>query len=70
MYNIPSLPATTTTLADLEAAQRLFPQGQGLAIIEPFYKIMLDGTPGVRVDNPAEVKWQAITNQTGSLVYC
>jgi hypothetical protein len=55
MYNIPSLPALTTTLADLRKAQELFPQGQGLAVIEPFFKLMLDGTYGIRVDNPAEV---------------
>lgn len=55
MYNIPSLPATTTTMADLRKAQELFPEGQPLAVIEPFFKLMLDGTYGIRVDNPAEV---------------
>jgi hypothetical protein len=55
IYNVPSLPELTTTSADLHKAQALFPEGQRLAVIEPFYKIMLDGTRGIRVDNPAEV---------------
>lgn len=60
MYNIPSLPAMTTTMADLRKAQELFPEGQALAVIEPFFKLMLDGTYGVRVDNPAEVGGPAL----------
>lgn len=55
MYNVPTLSARLSGLADLSAAQALFPRGQRLAIIEPFFKVMMDGTPGVRVDNPAEV---------------
>lgn len=55
VYNIPSLAAVTTTLADLHKAQELLPEGQALAVIEPFFKLMLDGTYGVRVDNPADV---------------
>eukprot|EP00798_Chlamydomonas_sp_ICE-L_P029353 gene29353-12439_t len=38
-----------------EAALSMLPQGQALAIIEPFYKVMSDGSLGIRVDNPAEV---------------
>jgi len=33
----------------------MFPVGQRIAVLAPFFKIMMDGTPGVRVDNPAEV---------------
>lgn len=36
-------------------AQQLFPKGQAVAIIEPFYKVATDGTLIVRVDNPSEV---------------
>jgi hypothetical protein len=55
IYNVPSLPPFGTTLEYLKSAQALFPEGQALAVLEPFYKLMLDGTYGVRVDNPAEV---------------
>jgi len=55
IYNVPSLPAVVTTIADLKKAQAMFPEGQQIAVIEPFYKLMRDGTYGVRVDNPAEV---------------
>lgn len=36
-------------------AQQLFPKGQAIAIIEPYYKLATDGSFLVRVDNPAEV---------------
>lgn len=39
----------------LTVAQKLFPKGQAVAIIEPYYKVASDGTLLVRVDNPAEV---------------
>lgn len=38
-----------------ECAERLFAPGTIIAIREPFYKIMADGTHAVRVDNPNEV---------------
>jgi hypothetical protein len=34
----------------------MFPKGRQLAVIEPYYKLMLDGTYGIRVDNPNEVR--------------
>ncbi|GIL57423.1 hypothetical protein Vafri_12656, partial [Volvox africanus] len=34
---------------------RVLPEGRPMAVIEPFYKVMMDGTPGIRVDNPREV---------------
>lgn len=37
-------------------AERLFAPGTFLAIKEPSYKIMQDGTFAVRVDNPQEVQ--------------
>jgi hypothetical protein len=40
----------------------VFPKGQRIAIIEPYYKVMADGTRGVRVDNPAEV-WSRVDDQ-------
>lgn len=40
----------------LRVAQKLFPKGQAVAIIEPYYKVASDGTLLVRVDNPAEVR--------------
>lgn len=55
MYNVPPLLAFGTSLEYLESAQALFPDGQALAVLEPFFKRMMDGTYGVRVDNPAEV---------------
>jgi hypothetical protein len=55
MYNVPPLPSVGASLEYLEKAQALFPEGQPLAVLEPFFKCMLDGTYGIRVDNPAEV---------------
>jgi hypothetical protein len=57
IYNTPQLRRCTPAgrPADITAAQRVFPKGQRIGIIEPFYKVMMDGTLGVRVDNPAEV---------------
>jgi len=49
-------------LADLavynltKAGKKLF-IGRKIAIIEPFYKMRADGTPGIRVDNPSEIKY-------------
>jgi hypothetical protein len=56
IYNVPGLSPISTTEAALAQAQTMFPHGQQLAVIEPFYKLMLDGTYGIRVDNPNEVR--------------
>lgn len=37
------------------SASRMFSKGRRVAIVEPYYKVMVDGLHGVRVDNPAEV---------------
>ena len=49
MYN---LMPTTTMLTEV---RRLLPEGTKLAIKDPYYKLLLDGTSGIRVDNPADV---------------
>lgn len=49
MYNL--LP-TSTQMKDV---RRLLPEGTKLAIKEPYYKPFVDGTSGIRVDNPADV---------------
>ncbi|PXF45034.1 hypothetical protein BWQ96_05207 [Gracilariopsis chorda] len=45
---------------DLQKHQRrriakLFPQGRGIAIIEPYYKRRMDFTRGIRIDEPREI---------------
>ena len=35
---------------------------QALAIIEPFFKLMADGVPGVRIDNPYDVSARSRRN--------
>ena len=37
------------------AAARLLPEGARVGVAEPFFKLMADGTYGVRVDNPQEL---------------
>ena len=39
----------------LKDAQELLHPGTKVAIIEPFFKLMADGTVGVRVDDPRDV---------------
>eukprot|EP00401_Gymnodinium_catenatum_P072655 CAMPEP_0117458124 /NCGR_PEP_ID=MMETSP0784-20121206/766_1 /TAXON_ID=39447 /ORGANISM="" /LENGTH=1084 /DNA_ID=CAMNT_0005251627 /DNA_START=143 /DNA_END=3395 /DNA_ORIENTATION=- len=36
-------------------AQAWLPEGTSLAIVEPFFKLRADGTPGIRVDDPREL---------------
>jgi hypothetical protein len=56
VYNMmPALKPETSMLQRAKHANELFPVGQGIAIVEPFYKLMLDGSFGVRVDNPKDV---------------
>ena len=38
-----------------ELAERKFPKGAKLKILEPFYKIFKDGERGIRVDSPHEI---------------
>ena len=49
MYNL------MPTSAPMKDVRRLLPEGTKLAIKEPYYKVFLDGTSGIRVDNPADV---------------
>ena len=49
MYNL--VPAS----ARMSQVRRLLPEGTKLAIKDPYYKAFLDGTSGIRVDNPADV---------------
>ncbi|GFR49201.1 hypothetical protein Agub_g11114, partial [Astrephomene gubernaculifera] len=53
IYNL--LPSNVVGLRGLKEGARVLPEGQAVALIEPYYKIMSDGAPGVRVDNPKEV---------------
>ncbi|EFJ53047.1 hypothetical protein VOLCADRAFT_85918 [Volvox carteri f. nagariensis] len=52
VYNL--LPSNLAGVPGLRAGERALPEGRHVAIIEPFYKRMADGTQGVRVDNPRE----------------
>lgn len=53
---VPQVSFYNTFRQAFTVAQQLFPKGQAVAIIEPFYKVAADGTRMVRVDNPAEVR--------------
>jgi hypothetical protein len=64
-YNTPELQPTRgqgggSFMRTFHTAQRLFPKGQAVAIIEPYFKVMTDGSLGVRVDNPAEVSFRIL----------
>lgn len=56
VYNHPGVEAGPSFRHKLTAAQKVFARGSAVAILEPFYKLMADGTHGVRVDNPTEVR--------------
>lgn len=49
MYN---LMPTSTKMTDV---RRRLPEGTKLAIRDPYYKVFMDGSSGIRVDNPADV---------------
>lgn len=53
MYNL--VPAS----ARMSQVRHLLPEGTKLAIKDPYYKVFLDGTSGIRVDNPADVVFVA-----------
>ncbi|GLC48877.1 Mitochondrial import receptor subunit TOM70 [Pleodorina starrii] len=42
-------------LAGMVAGAKALPEGRAVAVLEPFFKRMADGTTGVRVDNPLEL---------------
>jgi hypothetical protein len=42
---------------NLQKAKQILRAGRKIAIIEPFYKLRADGTPGIRVDEPKEIKY-------------
>ena len=50
LYNMISLGRNKWDLAE-----RKFPRGAKLKVLEPFYKIFMDGKPGIRVDSPNEI---------------
>lgn len=54
VYNI--IPEKGSLAQRQRAADQLFPKGSRIAVIEPFFKVMASGEPGVRVDNPNEVR--------------
>jgi hypothetical protein len=54
LYNM--VPEGLSMLHRLKEAERLLHPGVKIAIIEPFYKLMLDGTTGVRVDHARDVR--------------
>ena len=54
VYNL--LPDGLSMAARPAAGRQALPRGRAVAVLEPFLKVMADGTLGVRVDNPAEVR--------------
>ena len=48
VYNAPRV-------TNIWEAQAWLPEGTSLAIVEPFFKLRADGTPGIRVDDPKEL---------------
>jgi hypothetical protein len=54
VYNM--LPAGLSLHKQMAAAKQLLPNGMQVATVEPFFKQMGDGTLGIRVDNPKEVR--------------
>jgi hypothetical protein len=54
VYNM--LPEGLSMAQQMAAAKRLLPRGKKVGVIEPFFKRMVDGALGVRVDNPLEVR--------------
>lgn len=42
----------------------LLPEGTRIAIKAPYYKVYLDGTSGIRVDNPADVMFVTDAQQS------
>jgi hypothetical protein len=54
IYNF--IPSQGMTLIQrVKAASQSLAEGKQVSIIEPYYKIMADGRPGIRIDNPLEV---------------
>ncbi len=54
VYN--TVPAHGLTMAQRNAAaEALLPVGASVAIVEPFFKVFMDGTCGVRVDDPRDL---------------
>lgn len=57
-YNTPQLEGIRGMTRRVAVAQQVFPKGQAVTILEPYYKMMADGSFGVRVDHPKEVGWR------------
>lgn len=62
LYNL--MPASTK----LAEVRRLLPEGTRLAVKEPYYKAFLDGTSGIRVDNPADIVFVTDSAQSAASV--
>jgi hypothetical protein len=56
IYNVPGLMPWATSKGGLASAQAMFPPGQQLAFIEPTYKLLPDGTYGIREEIPHKVR--------------
>ena len=54
LYNL--FPAGLDMLQRLSEAEKRLHPGVKIAIIEPFFKLRADGTHGVRVDDPRDVR--------------
>eukprot|EP00929_Paragymnodinium_shiwhaense_P000703 TRINITY_DN100938_c0_g1_i1.p1 TRINITY_DN100938_c0_g1~~TRINITY_DN100938_c0_g1_i1.p1 ORF type:complete len:1044 (-),score=146.46 TRINITY_DN100938_c0_g1_i1:60-3191(-) len=52
VYNVPNV----VTFRD---AQEWLPEGTRFAIVEPYFKTRGDGTPGIRVDDPSDIIFDA-----------
>ncbi len=58
MYDM--IPRGLSGMPGMVAGAKALPEGRPIAILEPYYKVMADGSLGVRVDNPLEVgaRWE------------
>lgn len=55
VYDHPDVPTSSNFQLNLATAQKVFARGLAIAVLEPYYKLVADGSYAVRVDNPAQV---------------
>ena len=60
LHLIPAVPDNKDFAKRIKVAEKMLPAGKRLAVVEPFYKVMRDGTRGIRVDNPKEVRPESL----------